>query len=1101
MIEIPNYEIGKLAGRGGVAEVYLARHKLLDRTVAIKLIAPAHADDLADKRFLKEAKVVAGLRHPNIVSIYDVGVLANKYYIIMEYLEGGDLKQHVKRGLSITQSLAITRQIASALANAHDKGFIHRDIKSQNIMFRGDGTAVLTDFGIVKDLRAETGYTLDGTSIGTPHYMSPEQAQGAAKIDWRTDLYSLGVTFYEMLTGSPPYNADSAIAVALKHIKDPVPRLPDHLIRFQPVIDKLMAKNPEDRFQSAHDLIVAIERLEGKDTPTEAFAAVTQVLVPEKKISPLRIFIAVAAISIVGGMVMLNWPDIVDLMDGHQLLERSQAREDNRNGSADGKSTGAASGWKGVFATGRSGRINEKLLSRAISNKDYASALDYILKTRKEMPAVENEMIIKADRFLASGQLTNAADIYNTVISVDPENASAVLGLMNAAIEKQVEITGREKPSIADHESLLGLQNKAIGSTGFNVFKLLQINTVESLFENAKSRYAQSDFQSADRWVQAGLKYAPDHLRLKKLNFRIKAQICFDQDRLTLPEEDNALTFYRQILLLDPEDPGAKEGIAKIVSRYRDMAKAAREEKKYADAAELMAKARLIAPEDVELKAAEWMILGDMYFEQGRYTAPENENALNYYRKVLVLEPGQPRAAERIAEIEVRAPLQQVRQAKTTAEKIPAYRNLFASIESASGQNTSRQMDALQDMIASQVKSDIDDLKKKKSLIPIEFVELISARFPQMKPDLAAARYDILLARGDASAPEAKSAEFYIQALALNPDGAPARSRIENQVTRLYDSGKSSEAEAILKQAMQTTGKDAGFDRMLKTIRALQAEKTGLYEMMHRIKQLPSLPEKADTYFALFSRMDAAMSRYGAKKLTDVKTAVAAQIRADVDRQKQNRQIIPPAFLAQAARNFPEISDDLFQAQYDILIARGDAGATAHPEADYLEALKLAPDRADARVRIEQMALQLDRTGSNADAVALLRQGAGIAPDHERFAELVRKIQRVIRVFATAQGCGNQNIIIYSAPVSSESIDLCIQYANTKPDTVISVLLENQNGQSVEVPVVLNNASGNKGVTIDAPVEGFMTGTYSISVKQNDKILSETQIEFVPKRR
>ncbi|MDX9819176.1 MAG: serine/threonine-protein kinase, partial [Desulfococcus multivorans] len=261
MIQIPNYEIGKLAGRGGIAEVYLARHKLLDRTVAIKLICPAQADDLADKRFLKEAKVVAGLRHPNIVSIYDVGVYENKYYIIMEYLEGGDLKQAVKRGLTIPQTLKIMRQIASALAHAHDKGFIHRDIKSQNIMFRGDGTAVLTDFGIVKDLTAETGYTLDGTSIGTPHYMSPEQAQGTIKIDWRTDLYSLGVTFYEMLTGSVPYNADSAIAVALKHIKDPVPELPEKFSQFQPTINRLMAKNPKDRFQSAHDLVRAIAEL------------------------------------------------------------------------------------------------------------------------------------------------------------------------------------------------------------------------------------------------------------------------------------------------------------------------------------------------------------------------------------------------------------------------------------------------------------------------------------------------------------------------------------------------------------------------------------------------------------------------------------------------------------------------------------------------------------------------------------------------------------------------------------------------------------------------------------------------------------------------
>src|SRR6056297_837669 len=261
MIEIPNYEIGKLDGEGGVAEVYLATHKLLERVVAIKIISPAKAGELADKRFLKEARVVAGLRHPNIVSIYDVGVLENKYYIIMEYLEGGDLKQTVKKGVSAAQSVDILRQVASALAHAHHKGFIHRDIKSQNIMFRKDGTPVLTDFGIVKDLSADTACTIDGTSLGTPHYMSPEQAQGSANIDWRTDLYSLGVTFYEMLTGSVPYEADSAVSVALRHIQDPVPRLPGELASYQFIIDRLMAKKPGKRYQSAHELLSALDKV------------------------------------------------------------------------------------------------------------------------------------------------------------------------------------------------------------------------------------------------------------------------------------------------------------------------------------------------------------------------------------------------------------------------------------------------------------------------------------------------------------------------------------------------------------------------------------------------------------------------------------------------------------------------------------------------------------------------------------------------------------------------------------------------------------------------------------------------------------------------
>ncbi len=264
MIEIPNYEILKPAGRGGAAEVYIARHTLLDRTVAVKAIYPAAQDSGVDRRFLKEAKVAAGLRHPNIVSIYDVGTSGGRYYIIMEYLGGGDLKQCIKKGLPVERSLEILVQIASALAHAHEQGFIHRDIKSGNIMFRADGTPVLTDFGVVKDLTADAGLTLHGTSIGTPQYMSPEQARGAEKIDWRTDLYSLGATFYEMLTGRLPYTADSQVALALKHINDPVPQLPPHLARCQFIIDRLMAKKPENRYQSAGELAEAVEKVRSR---------------------------------------------------------------------------------------------------------------------------------------------------------------------------------------------------------------------------------------------------------------------------------------------------------------------------------------------------------------------------------------------------------------------------------------------------------------------------------------------------------------------------------------------------------------------------------------------------------------------------------------------------------------------------------------------------------------------------------------------------------------------------------------------------------------------------------------------------------------------
>ncbi len=630
MIEIPNYEIGKLAGRGGVAEVYLARHTLLDRTVAIKIISPAQADDLSDKRFLKEAKVVAGLRHPNIVSIYDVGVYDNKYYIIMEFLEGGDLKQNVQRTLSIPQTLKIIRQITSALGHAHDKGFVHRDIKSQNIMFRGDGTAVLTDFGIVKDLTADSGYTLDGTSIGTPHYMSPEQAQGAGEIDWRTDLYSLGVTFYEMLTGSVPYNADSAIAVALKHIKDPVPQLPEQFASFQPLIEKLMAKKPEDRFQSAQDLLHAIGELDGEGVPTET--VVLRHNKPSSKVKLANIFLGVLIGCTIGGIMLLSQPYFAQFMDRQKSVDNPKTSQSQQ---ATPTAQESKKPFLDAFKDNWTTSVDTEQLTDFIMKKNYPKALDYISKIRNEMPDTGNEMMQKASQFLESKQYMNAGDLYNTVLSVEPQNTPALMGLLYVAIEKQQGLATNQRPSIAEYDALLTLLDKAIKNTDSQYFKQLQIESVESVYESATHQLEQQQFKQADIWARTGLKNAPDHLRLKKLGYLIQAQISFNENRLTTPGDNNALAYYRQVLQLDPDDPAARKGIADIIDRYETLSSAALKAEKYDQAVQLIEKARTVAPANQELVLTEWLIMGDRYASMGQFDTPENKNARYYYQKAL----------------------------------------------------------------------------------------------------------------------------------------------------------------------------------------------------------------------------------------------------------------------------------------------------------------------------------------------------------------------------------------------------------------------------------------------------------------------------------
>jgi serine/threonine protein kinase len=264
--QIPGYRIIKKIGQGGMADVYLGVQEALDRQVAIKVLDPLLLrDEQFAARFIKEARTAARLDHRNIITIHDVGMTQegdiHYYYIVMEHLAGSLNARLKKQGpLSPPQALEIIKDIARALEYAHQQGFIHRDIKPDNIMFRFDGSVVLGDFGIARAMDATTQLTRTGMSIGTPHYMSPEQCRGE-KIDGRSDIYSLGVQLYEMLTGDVPYKAENTAGIIIKHIQEPIPRLPSHLGRFQPLIDSMMAKDRERRIKSGAELIDYIDTL------------------------------------------------------------------------------------------------------------------------------------------------------------------------------------------------------------------------------------------------------------------------------------------------------------------------------------------------------------------------------------------------------------------------------------------------------------------------------------------------------------------------------------------------------------------------------------------------------------------------------------------------------------------------------------------------------------------------------------------------------------------------------------------------------------------------------------------------------------------------
>lgn len=265
MIEVSGYQVIEQIGRGGMATVYRARQVLLDREVALKVLAPELARDSAQAaRFLQEARVLAAMQHPAIVPVYDVGVTeAGLHYFSMQLLTGGDLAQRIRAGLPGDSLYRIIRMLCAALGYAHSRGCVHRDVTPSNVLFDANERPVLTDFGIAKAAFGSAGLTAEGFSIGTSRYMSPEQARGMA-VDARSDIYSFGVILYEILTGQPPFPGTDAFAVAYAHVNTPIPPLGEAQARWRPVIEGCLAKAPEQRFPNCAELLRAIDLVIGK---------------------------------------------------------------------------------------------------------------------------------------------------------------------------------------------------------------------------------------------------------------------------------------------------------------------------------------------------------------------------------------------------------------------------------------------------------------------------------------------------------------------------------------------------------------------------------------------------------------------------------------------------------------------------------------------------------------------------------------------------------------------------------------------------------------------------------------------------------------------
>lgn len=321
--KIGRYDIKDELGRGGMATVYRGYDPRFEREVAIKFLPPEliHADPQFRLRFEREAKIIAQLEHPSIVPVYDVGEENNQPYFVMRYMGGGSLSERIKAGLfSIEDAVKILEQIAPGMDEAHAKGIVHRDLKPGNILFTTRGVALISDFGIAKFTQGEAGNMTGSAIIGTPAYMAPEQAAGET-VDGRTDIYALGVILYEMLTGKQPYKADTPLAVAIKHMTEPVPRIleanPSLPLWMEKVISTAMAKSKDDRFSTAVEMVETIKAfLRGEPLPeTVKNSKPTLKVSPYNKTSAVKTSAAQApvakkkgspALAVIAGLLVLT---------------------------------------------------------------------------------------------------------------------------------------------------------------------------------------------------------------------------------------------------------------------------------------------------------------------------------------------------------------------------------------------------------------------------------------------------------------------------------------------------------------------------------------------------------------------------------------------------------------------------------------------------------------------------------------------------------------------------------------------------------------------------------------------------------------------------
>ncbi len=664
MIEIPGYKIKKELGKGGMAAVYLAVQQGLDREVALKIMSPALAADPSfGERFVREAKIVAQLSHPQIVTVYDVGQHDRHNYIAMEYHNGGDLAEKIAQGISIEDGIRVIAAVAKALCFAHQRGYIHRDVKPENILFKANGEPVLSDFGIAKATNSDTQMTQSGSVIGTPRYMSPEQARGK-KADGRADLYSLGVIFYEILTGKLPFDGEDSLSIGIKHITDPIPRLPENLKQYQAVLDKFMAKQPGNRYQTGDEAAVALEALllgVTSDEATQMFDSqpLESTMVMESiarthvhtqpgkkskkakskqdatKSSPSKGLIASLLFLLMGGAMAgaYFYPDILPMQASEWIKV-----------SLKGEPT-----YEERLATQqRESKINQ--LQQQLGS--FASLSSFTLEETKQAETHWREL--------------KRVDASNSQLATWKETILQRY-LTLARNEADIHSFDQAQQILIQARALDGQHPDYLDAASY-------VSNVQTMAQSPQPQQAVADGETAQPVSELG-------------QLVENAQQAEEAGNLVEPENDNAVYYYQQILQLEPDAPVALNGLERVAQHFIEQARTAIKNQDFEAARLNIDQAYKLDPSlsDIQTVRNQLSVSERSYKEQqavlakeaeqeqvlqaellvlqrkasdallgNRLTTPADDSAYFYYSKMLDLEPANSLAQAGMSEIVTR---------------------------------------------------------------------------------------------------------------------------------------------------------------------------------------------------------------------------------------------------------------------------------------------------------------------------------------------------------------------------------------------------------------------------------------------------------------